>query len=392
MINKIKEQIPIEYHGKISIIATLIMLIILFGIITRVWSNSKLANNTKKQAVMLVTTVAAKATDATEDLILPGTVTAWHEAIIYARTNGYVKKWLADIGSKVKKDDVLALIEIPEIEAQLRQAEADLKTAVANNDLAQSTSQRWVALLTTNSVSKQETDEKMSSAHALQAAMNSARAKRDMLVDLVNFKRVVAPFDGIITNRSTDIGALISEGSSTSTTPLFTIAQADRLRVYVKVPQNYSSRINKSIIATLKFSEHPGKSYKAKLIRTAKAIDPTTRTLLTELEVDNSNYELLPGGFTEVHLGMPGLKESVTLPVNTLIFRASGLQVATIDNDNKVVLKPIKIARDFGTEVEIDSGIAVGDQIIINPSDSLTQGAVVEKVTPKIDNQDKAKL
>ncbi len=391
MIKKIKESVPTEYHAKLSIFAVVMIIMLSIGIISRVRSNSALNEATKKQAATLVATITATSGDAKDELILPGTVTAWHEAIIYARTNGYIKKWLVDIGSKVKKDDILAIIEIPEVEAQLRQAEADLKTAIANNDLAQTTSERWKNLLITHSVSKQETDEKMGSAVALQAAMNSARAKRDQLKDLVSFKQVVAPFDGIITNRTTDIGSLISEGSSSSTTPLFNISQANRLRIYVKVPQNYSSRINKDILANLEFAEHPGKLYPAKLIRTAKAIDPVTRTLLTELEVDNPTYELLPGGYTQVHLKMPALKGSVLLPVNTLIFRSQGLQVATVDKENKVQLKSIKIARDFGTDVEIDSGIDIGEKIIINPSDSLTSGTVVEIVKPKINNTDKVK-
>ncbi len=383
MFKKMKESIPPEYHAKLSGFIVIAMLIVTVGVIARVQSENALNKVTKKQAINHVATVIANPGKAKEELILPGNVVAWHEATIFARTNGYIKKWLVDIGSRVKEGDLLAIIEIPEVEAQLRQAEADLNTAIANYDLAQSTAERWKNLLKTNSVSKQETDERVSSAVSLKATMNSARARRDMLKDLVSFKRVVAPFDGIISSRSTDIGTLINEGSSSTTLPLFNIVQADKLRIYVNVPQNYSSRIKPDIIATLHFSEHPGISYPAKLLQTAKAIDPATRTLLTEFEVDNSKYELLPGGYTQVHLTIPAEEGSVILPVNTLIFRSQGLQVATVDQENKVTLKSIKIARDFGTEVEVDSGIAIGEKIIVNPPDSLVTGSKVEIVKQK---------
>lgn len=391
-MNIIKKHIPPQYRGKILGAAIIMLAISTSGIMGRVKSANELKHNTDDQLVSRVTVVTAKTGEAKEEIILPGNVVAWHEASIFARTNGYIKKWLVDIGTNVKKGDLLAVIEIPEVEAQLRQAEADLNTAIANYNLAQSTAIRWEGLLKTRSVSKQDNDEKASAAISSKAIMNSAKAKRDSLKDLVSFKNVIAPFDGTISNRRTDIGTLINEGSSTTAQPLFNIVQANRLRVYVKVPQNYSSSITPDMIANLTFSEHPGKKYPAKLLETAKAIDPTTRTLLTEFEVDNTDYTLLSGGYTQVHLTIPAVKGSVILPVNTLIFRSKGLQVATVDNTNKVTLQSITIARDFGTTVEVDSGIKIGQKIIINPSDALVSGTQVEIMTPNNTNNTQKSL
>jgi RND family efflux transporter MFP subunit len=340
-----------------------------------------LRRHTNQAAVMRVAVVKAEPTPAVEEIVLPGNVQAWHEATVYARTSGYIKQWLTDIGAHVKAGDLLAVIETPELNAQLRQAEADLKTAEANNQLAQSTTKRWMILLKTDSVSKQDADEKKSDALAKEALVNAARANRDRLRDLVGFERVVAPFDGVITSRTIDIGSLIAEGS-VSTRPLFHISQADKLRIYVKIPQNYSTRINRDMKVELVFAEHPGKVYPAELLETANAIDPDSRTLLAQFEVDNNNYELLPGGYTQVHLIFPAVKSGVRLPVNTLIFRAEGLQVGTLDDKDNVVLKTIHVSRDFGNVVEVESGLKAGERIIVNPSDSLSNGQHVQVISP----------
>ncbi|EHL29446.1 hypothetical protein LDG_8407 [Legionella drancourtii LLAP12] len=286
-----------------------------------------------------------------------------------------------DIGSHVKAGDLLAEIETPELNAQKRQAAADLNTAIANNKLAQSTAKRWINLLKTDSVSKQETDEKVSAAQALQAAMSSAKANLDRLTELVGFERVIAPFDGIITARATDIGALINSGSSTTAKPLFRIAQTNPLRIYVKVPQNYSARITSNLVVSLHFAEHPGQEFPAKLLDTAKAIDPTTRTLLAQFTAENKDEVLLPGGYTEVWFSLSLPPHTVRIPVNTLLFRAQGLQVATVDKDQKIVLKSVTINRDFGAEVEIATGVTPGERIVINPPDSITDGEVVRVVS-----------
>ncbi|MBN9288266.1 MAG: efflux transporter periplasmic adaptor subunit [Gammaproteobacteria bacterium 39-13] len=389
MLKKLKLEIPEKYHRKSVIALIIIISLALMGITSRILSFRELKRTTKQQAIPIVATIKAMPGEMEEEIVLPGNVQAWHEATIFARTSGYIKKWMVDIGSRVKKGDLLAFIETPEVDAQLRQAEADLKTAIANNELAQSTAIRWRSLLTTNSVSKQEADEKISTAKASETIVKSTRANRDRLKELVGFKEVVAPFDGIITSRTTDIGSLIDAGSNVGL-ELFRIVQSNPLRVYVNVPQNYSSRITPKMDVTLRFAEHPGKSYQAKLRQTAKAIDPVTRTLLIELTVDNSKGELLPGGYTEVHLKLPSPEGSVRLPVNTLLFRAQGLQVATLPEDGKVVLKSVTIGRDFGTEVEISSGLKEGEIIILNPPDALETGQVVRVASSQQSTKQKA--
>ncbi len=353
--------------------------IAIIGISFRIVEDRKLRTATNQQAVLSVATIQAAAGPVTEKIVLPGNVLAWHETSIYARTNGYMIQWFVDIGAHVKKGDLLALITAPEVDAELRQAEADLITAEANYHLAHTTAVRWRDLLKTDSVSKQETDEKVSDEEARAAIVGSTLANRDRLRELVNFQRVVAPFDGVIMSRTTDIGRLINAGSGM--VPLFRMVQTDRLRVYVRVPQYFSSSILPDLTAQLHFTEHPGKSYSAKLLDTARAIDVKTRTLLAQFEIDNSEYELLAGSYAEVHLTLPANENYVRLPVNTLIFRSQGMQVATIDGDSKALLKPITIGRDFGDVVEVVAGLTPGEVVILNPPDSLFSGQVVNIVS-----------
>ena len=362
-------------RGRIRVFIIMVITLMLVLFLMRIWAAIVLRHKTNAEALPLVSTVAAVRAPFVDDIILPGTVSAWHEAPIYARTNGYVKTWYVDIGSRVNKGDLLAKIETPELDAQLRQAEADLNVVIAKNKLAQSTAIRWLHLLKTDSVSKQSTDVKVDTAAAMAAAVEAQRAVRDKLRELVGFERVIAPFKGIISDRKTDIGALINKGSTPSERkPLFRLVQVDPLRIYVKIPQTYASRIKPKMTVSLEFAEHPGQRFKARLLETAHAIDPVTRTLLAQFTVRNKNGELLPGGYTEVHFAMPSLPEAVRLPVNTLIFRQHGLEVALLDKRNRVVLKPIVINRNFGTEVEVASGIQVGEHVIINPSDSIYAG------------------
>jgi RND family efflux transporter MFP subunit len=375
--------LPPKVKHKIYIVLIIALVIALVGIGYRVIASITLQHNTVQQAITNVATIPAVHGPKTEDIVLPGNVQAWHEATIYARTNGYIKTWYTDIGARVKEGELLALIETPELDAQLQQAEADLKTAEANSLLAQTTDARWKNLLTTESVSKQDADEKSSSAIANIAMVESARANRDRLKQLVGFERVIAPFDGIITSRTIDIGSLIDEGSD-STKALFHIVQSDRLRIYVKVPQNYSARLTADMETKLVFSEYPGKVFSAKLLSTAEGIDPNTRTLLAEFVAENPDYLLLPGSYTQVHLILPLPETLVRIPVNTLLFRTQGLQVGTIDAENRVVLKSITIGRDFGDEVEVTSGLKSGEAVILNPPDALLNGQKVNIVkTPE---------
>jgi RND family efflux transporter MFP subunit len=376
-----------EVYRDIKIFGAIALIIIIAGISVRLFAEFHLWKNTEKDSTMKVAVMSAQSEPKNEELILPGNVLAWHESIIYARINGYIKKWYVDYGSHVKAGDMLAEIEAPEVDAQLRQAEADLVTAEANYNIAQTTAQRWVALLKTDSVSKQEAEEKVASAAATAALVNAARANRDHLRELVSFERVVAPYDGVITSRTTDIGSLINAGSSNTQVPLFHIAQTNPLRIYVRVPQSYSSSITRGMTTQLFFTEHPGKSYPAVLLDTAQAINPISRTLLVQFEAQNVDGSLLPGGYTEVHLILPSQAGDVLLPVNALLFRAAGLQVATVDQYNKVRLKKINIRRDYGNVVEVNVGIKKGDTIILNPSDSIINGQpvnIVSRMTTKV--------
>ncbi len=358
----------------------LLILIILaglavLGISNRIIAYRKLKQTTHNDNISTVSVIKANPGPATEEVVLPGDVQAWHSSTIFARTNGYTINWLVDIGAHVYKDQLLATISTPEVDAQLRQTEANLKTAEANNKIAQITAQRWRNLLKTASVSLQDTEEKISAAEATQTIVNSTRANRDQLRELVSYERVIAPFTGIIMSRTVDIGNLINAGAST--VPLFQIVQIDPLRIYVRVPEYYSARIKPGLVANLYFREHPGKVYQAKLLNNAEAIDAATRTLLVQFEASNPKNELLAGSYAEVHIQFPSSPTSIYLPVNTLIFRAQGMQVATLASDNKVALKSIMIARDFGDRVQIASGLSAGENVILNPPSTLIDGQKV---------------
>lgn len=373
---------------RIKMIMGVLLILVIVGITIRIIEYITLSFSTKHQAVLTVATIKPASSPATVEIVLPGNVQAWHETTIYARTNGYIVKWMVDIGDHVKQGDLLAEISTPEVNAQLRQAEADLKTAKANHHLAITTANRWTSLLKTDSVSKQETDEKVSNAKATAAMVKSTQANRDRLRDLVNFERIIAPFDGVIMSRTTDIGNLINAGSGT--VPLFRLVQSDPLRVYIRVPEYYAENIVSGITAQLFFPQLPGKSYSAALLGTAKAIEPVSRTLLVQLQVNNPNYELLAGSYAEVHLKLPA-KTTVLLPVNTLIFRSKGMQVATVDRDNKVILKSIVIGHDFGDAVEVLTGLQPNETVILNPPDSLLNGQKVRIISSTTFSKDMQK-
>ena len=377
MLKKMQKTFQNKSKRPYIIFMGFLLVVFVVFVLPRTWAAIQLRHQMHENIAPWVSVVTAEIAPSEEKIILPGTVSPWHEAPIYARTNGYIKTWRVDIGDQVKTGDLLAEIETPELDAQLRQAEADLNVMIARNKLAQITAVRWINLFSTDSVSKQERDEKVYEAEALAASVIAVRANRDRLRELVGFERVIAPFSGTISSRRTDLGALINAGSNPDAKPLFRLVQTNPLRVYVKIPQTYSSSIKPNMGVKLQFAEHPGQFFSAKLFQTAEAIDPKTRTLLAQFVVQNKTGELLPGGYTEVHFAMPTSDKTVRLPVNTLLFRKEGLQIALLDKDHRVVLKQVVIGRDFGREVEIDAGVEPGASVIINPSDAIYNGEKV---------------
>ena len=347
-----------------------------WALVSRGMARAALAQRTITMATPTVATTKPQHGPADQELVLPGTVQAFYEAPIYARTSGYLKTWYSDIGARVARGQVLAEIDTPEVDQGLRQAQADLATAQANHELAQSTNQRWQGLLATESVSKQDAEQKASDEAAKKAALASAEANVARLRDLEAFKRVVAPFDGVVTARNTDIGALINAGQN-SGAALFRMADTRKLRIYVQVPQPYAAAAVPGVGAQLTFSEWPGKSYPTQVVRTAQALDPASRTLQVELQVDNSKGELFPGSYAEVHFKLPGSVDSLRLPANALLFRSAGLQVAVVGADHILHLKNISPGRDFGKSIEVLSGLEPDDQVVLNPPDSISEGARV---------------
>jgi len=347
------------------------------GFRARSTADVTLKRTTADAAVSVVDVTSPTSTASTQEIRLPGTTQAFTDAPIFARTNGYVKRWYFDIGAHVKEGQLLAEIETPEVDQQLEQARADLETARANLKQAQITADRWRALLETDSVSKQETDVAVSALSATKATVDSNLANVRRLEQLQAFEKIYAPFDGVITARNVDIGVLVNAGSTTTSgRELFHMAAIQTLRVFVAVPEVYSRAARPGGSATLTLDEFPGRSFEGKLVRTANAIDLTSRTLNVEVDVDNPHGELLPGAYVFVHLKLPRQIATVTVPVNTLLFRAEGLQVAVV-RDGKAQLVPITIGRDYGTSVEITAGIQPTDQVIVGPSDSLTSGTRV---------------
>jgi RND family efflux transporter MFP subunit len=352
------------------------LILVTWGEVHRVMARSTLRQKTADEAAPIVVTVAPTRSALGEELVLPGTVQAYSEARIYARTNGYLKSWLVDIGSAVRKGQLLAEIDTPEVDQQLAQAVADLATARANEALSNTTNRRWNDLLATESVSKQDADEKAGDAAAKKAIAESAAANVSRLRQLESFKHVVAPFDGIITARNTDIGALINAGESTGS-ELFRVADTHKLRIYVQVPEPYAAAAKPGLEADLRFSEQAGRGYAATTVRTANALDPVLRTLQVELELDNAQNQLFPGAYAEVHFKMAGSASSVRLPANTVLFRAPGPQVAIVDAQHRIQLKSIVQGRDFGGTIEVLSGLGPDDAVVVNPPDSIVDGATV---------------
>jgi RND family efflux transporter MFP subunit len=373
---------PSAKHGFLLLIVAIIVVIVVViaGVVPRMRAKAALKTETDKSAVPTVDVIQPKQGAPHQEIVLPGNIQAFTDAPIYARTNGYLKKWYVDIGARVKAGQLLAVIDTPEVDQQLLQARADLNTAEANSNLSQITWTRYEDLKNTDSVSKQDVDNANGDYQAKKATEASSAANVKRLEDTKAFQNIYAPFDGVITARDTDIGQLIDQGSSTTQKELFHIAAIKTLRVYINVPQQYSIAAKPGLTADLTLGEYPGRRFQGTLVRTANAIDVASRTLLVEVDVDNATGELLPGAYTEVHLKLPNDIPTFILPVSALIFRAQGLQVATVDSNNKTKLVAITLGRDFGSQVEVLSGLNADDKVIVNPSDSVIDG---EQVNPQ---------
>ena len=370
------------------LVAALILVILTFylGIRPRLDARADLKKETAASNVTTVSVTRPKTASGSQELVLPGNLQAFSDTPIYARTSGYLKRWYADIGKKVKAGELLAEIDAPEIDDQLQQARADYATAEANYKFAQSTAVRWEALLKTDSVSKQEADEKRNDMAARKANLEAARYNVLRLEKTQSFKRIYAPFDGVITARNVDVGMLIDAGSGPAK-EMFHIASTKRLRVMVNVPQSYARDVNPGMTAELTLAEFPGQHFKGTFARSAQSIDTATRTLLSEVDVDNEKGELLPGSYAQVHLKLSAEHAALIVPVNTLLFRPDGVMVAVLQGD-KAIITPIKLGKDYGSEVEVVSGLSATDSVILNPSDSLVSGAQVRvaQEQPKVES------
>ena len=350
------------------------------GILQRIHTNATLHTETAEMAIPTVSVVTPKRAAPSQEIVLPGNVQPYITSPIYSRTDGYLKKWYFDIGTHVKKGQLLAVIETPEVDQQLQQARSNLLTAQANLDLASITKTRYQGLLKAHAVSQQDVDNAVGSYNANKAIVEADQAAVEQYTALVSFEKIYAPFDGVITARNTDIGDLINSGSSTAArTDLFHIAQPGVLRVYVNVPEEYSQGIKLGMTGTLVLAEFPGRKFQGKVVRTADAINLITRTLLIEIDVDNPSGTLLTGSYAEVHLAVPSQNSTFLIPVDALLFRSEGLRVGVV-KDGKVVLTTVIPGHDFGNQIEIVSGLKADDQVIVNPSDSIVQGQEVQIV------------
>lgn len=361
----------------LAALAIALMIVIGFGIASRDAAERALEKHTQAAAIPTVSIIHPSTAPLAPEISLPGNTQAYMDTPIYARTSGYLKHWYFDIGAHVRKGQLMATIETPELDQQLQVAEADLKSTEANLDLANTTAARYINLLKTNSVSKQETDQATGDAAAKKAAVDAAMANVRRLQQLQSFEKVYAPFDGIVTVRNTDVGALIDAGSSSTPRELFHVAAINQIRVYVPVPEAYAGDIKNGATATLTLDQYPGQVFKGTIARNSNMIDAASRTLNVEVDVDNPKGQLLPGAYVFVHFKVPERIANLTIPANTLLFRSEGLRVGVV-RDNKVVLVPITITHDAGQVVEVAaSDLKPSDQVILDPSDSLVEGQQV---------------
>jgi RND family efflux transporter MFP subunit len=374
-----KLKLRVRRYGVILAIVALVLAV--WGIVSRINSRSELRKSTTENAVLTVVTAKPQLSDAGNELVLPGIVQAYVESPIYARTSGYLKAWYTDIGARVRQGQLLAEIETPEVDRQLAQAQADLDTAQANFALSKITNDRWQGLLKTQAVSKQDADNRAGDAAAKAAMVESARQNLNRLRDLESFKRVLAPFDGVVTARNTDVGNLINAGQSANT-EMFRVADIQKLRIYAQVPEAYAAATQTGLKAQLYFAERPGKSYEADTVRTSNSLDPSARTLQVELQLDNRESRLFPGSYTEIHFKLPSSTDTMRLPANTILFRSDGLQVAVVQNQDTIKIKKVVQGRDFGKTVEILTGLDPTDAVVVNPPDSINDGMHVRIAPP----------
>lgn len=380
------EQKPLSPRRILFGLAIVLLIFIVIGatgILRRTHASSALAQRTDELAPPTVTVAPAEPGAPTETLVLPGNVTAYTDSPIYARTDGYLQHWYYDIGAKVRKGDLLAVIQTPELDKQVAQAQSDLATAQANANIARIQAERYSNLVKSDAVSQQDTDTYVSQAASTSAAVKSAQANVQRLLELQSFEKVYAPFDGVVTARAVDTGQLISAGSGSSAgTELFHMQALQTLRVYTNMPQLYSQTLKRGMKVDLTFPEYPAKDFQGTLVRTADAIDPVSRTLLVEIDIDNRSGQLMPGALAQVHFKTPSVGPTFIVPASALIFRRAGLQLALVVHSDVAHLVPVVIGQDDGATVQIVSGLNSGDQVIQDPPDSLIDGQKVTVVKP----------
>jgi RND family efflux transporter MFP subunit len=375
--NQQKHGVGIWFSALLLVVLGTIGWFVYKGIHGRLSVEKALVQETHDSALMTVSVVHPKVTSEAHQLDLPGNTQPLIDAPIYARTSGYLKKWYADIGTKVHAGQVLAEIEAPEVDQQLMQAKSDLQTAQTNFTLAQTTAGRYSALLLKGAVARQDTDNVVSDMNSKKSIAESAAANVKRLEELQNYEKIVAPFDGVITARNTDVGALIDAGSSGTGKELFHISATNRLRIFINVPEEYERAAATGSTATLTLSEFPGRTFSGTIVRNSNAIDPASRTLLVEVEVNNARGELLPGAYVSVHINLSGSSvTALTIPINTVLFRAEGLRAAVV-RDGKALLIPFQVGHDFGDSLEVVAGLRPDENLIINPPDSLVSGTPV---------------
>jgi RND family efflux transporter MFP subunit len=379
-----RTQLPKKRRGYllVTVVAICLAVAAIVGVLSRISDSRALAKETDVLAVQSVSVVQPKAEPPQQELVLPSTLQAYTESPIYARTNGYLAKWYRDIGSRVAKGELLAEIETPEVDQELAQSRAAEEQANAQLALAKTSAQRWVNLQKMDAVAQQETDERNSTYTQGQAALAAATANVRRLEQLESFKSVYAPFAGVITKRNIDIGALINAGNGGTNQELFDMARIDPIRVYVDVPENSAPSIRHGVHASIELASLVGKQFTGNVVRTSDSIDPNTRTLRTEIDVPNPKGELLPGAYAQVHFALDVQTPGLSVPVNALLFRAEGTRAALVDAQGKIHLQAVVIGRDYGTSVQILSGLSPSDTIVLNPSDSLEEGQTVEVAKP----------
>lgn len=356
------------------------------GGLPRLLARDRAARQTQALSKPTVSVVLPARAPTQQMLLLPGDIQAYQRAGIYARTSGYLQRWYADIGTHVKSGQLLAQIDAPEVDAQLDQARSDAAMAAANYAIAKVTAARWQDMLQKNAVSKQSAEENVSLMKAKQATLAAAQANVQRLAQLQSYEKVYAPFDGVVTVRNVDVGALIDAGNSGPPAALFELAQTDRLRIFVNVPQNDAPYVAVGTKAQLTLSQYPGRTFEGTVARTAGAIDPRTRTLRVEIDMDNPDGSLLPGAFAQVSLALSTPKPGLSLPTNALLFRPQGVQVAVVDAGGVVRMRTVALGRDFGMRVEIRSGLQGDEQVVVNPSDAISAGQAV-RINPHPVNQ-----